>query len=131
MYSRQKKYQSEPARPQSDYLRDDLRVPPNYSGVAFDGGLVQPQVQIQAQGHSEETPPKAPSDVQGLSMYLPELEGSAEQEPPRETHTADHGSAAPSLKLGVEELLIVGIALLMLGSDLSADAVWLFALLLL
>lgn len=124
MYTRQKRYSSESAFVPST-PPPEVRVPINYSGVAFDGGLVRQA----APEPIEDTPPRGeppPLNTPSAASCFPDAEPEPKETPPCEPEMPqNHDTGFDS-----EDLLIIGIALLLLNGDLSSDAIWLLMLLL-
>lgn len=124
MYTRQRRYSSEsafvPSAPQPE-----VRVPLNYSGVAFDGGLVRPSSGDElAEPPLHDDPPTL--STPSAASCFPDAE--RDTEPTSASEPEAHSK--PETGFDSEDLLIIGIALLLLNGELSADAIWLLMLLL-
>lgn len=130
MYTRQKRYSSESAFVPSAPT-PEVRVPINYSGVAFDRGFVRQERPdpIEDIPHGEEPPPLS---TPSAASCFPDADPEPQEASPCESETPSRPEAPSRSDTGFdsEDLLIIGIALLLLNGDLSSDAIWLLMLLL-
>ncbi len=109
--------------------RSSMRIPRNYSGNAFSASRASPQEDLSL---SEETVPdttasaEPPKEESGPPPAVPKASPAAKFFPSLPFHPEKlFGS------FGTEELLILGLILLLRGNEDSGDLLWLLVLLLL